>query len=159
MDYRGYEVTVENFLRVLTGRHESAVPRSKRLLSDEGSHILLYMTGHGGDEFLKFQDAEELQSHDLADAVKQMKEKRRYVCFTFLVFFSSYTPSVRFSRVSLFIKSIINVCNLFFNILSNKYPPIKFNQFTLKTIQKYLKNLTFGNRRLHFLCITFVQCF
>ncbi|KAH0876943.1 hypothetical protein HID58_064337, partial [Brassica napus] len=68
VDYRGYEVTVENFLRVLTGRHENAVPRSKRLLSDEGSHILLYMTGHGGDEFLKFQDAEELQSHDLADA-------------------------------------------------------------------------------------------
>ncbi|XP_010489319.1 PREDICTED: putative GPI-anchor transamidase isoform X1 [Camelina sativa] len=78
VDYRGYEVTVENFLRVLTGRHENAVPRSKRLLSDEGSHILLYMTGHGGDEFLKFQDAEELQSHDLADAVKQMKEKRRF---------------------------------------------------------------------------------
>lgn len=77
VDYRGYEVTVENFLRVLTGRHEAAVPRSKRLLSDEGSHILLYMTGHGGDEFLKFQDSEELQSHDLADAVKQMKEKRR----------------------------------------------------------------------------------
>ncbi|XP_035538683.1 GPI-anchor transamidase isoform X2 [Juglans regia] len=78
VDYRGYEVTVENFLRVLTGRHENAVPRSKRLLSDEGSHILLYMTGHGGDEFLKFQDSEELQSHDLADAVKQMKEKRRF---------------------------------------------------------------------------------
>lgn len=70
-------MTVENFFRVLTGRHENAVPRSKRLLSDEGSHILLYMTGHGGDEFLKFQDSEELQSHDLADAVKQMKEKRR----------------------------------------------------------------------------------
>ncbi|KAG8386763.1 hypothetical protein BUALT_Bualt03G0182800 [Buddleja alternifolia] len=78
VDYRGYEVTVENFLRVLTGRHETAAPRSKRLLSDEGSHILLYMTGHGGDEFLKFQDSEELQSHDLADAVKQMKEKRRF---------------------------------------------------------------------------------
>ncbi|GAV66775.1 Peptidase_C13 domain-containing protein [Cephalotus follicularis] len=78
VDYRGYEVTVENFLRVLTGRHEIAVPRSKRLLSDEGSHILLYMTGHGGDEFLKFQDSEELQSHDLADAVKQMKEKHRF---------------------------------------------------------------------------------
>ncbi|KAH0458138.1 hypothetical protein IEQ34_013453 [Dendrobium chrysotoxum] len=78
VDYRGYEVTVENLLRVLTGRHESAVPRSKRLLSDEGSHILLYMTGHGGDEFLKFQDSEELQSHDLADAVKQMKEKHRF---------------------------------------------------------------------------------
>ncbi|KAF7131779.1 hypothetical protein RHSIM_Rhsim09G0040000 [Rhododendron simsii] len=78
VDYRGYEVTVENFFRVLTGRHESAVPRSKRLLSDEGSHILLYMTGYGGDEFLKFQDSGELQSHDLADAVKQMKEKGRF---------------------------------------------------------------------------------
>ena len=61
----------------MTGRHESYVPRSKCLLSDEGSHIILYMTGHGGDEFLKFQDNEELQSHDLADAVKQMKEKHR----------------------------------------------------------------------------------
>lgn len=78
VDYRGYEVNVENFMRVLTGRHETAVPRSKRLLSDEGSHILLYMTGHGGDEFLKFQDSEELQSHDLADVVKQMKEKHRF---------------------------------------------------------------------------------
>ncbi|KAM7508791.1 hypothetical protein LguiA_019244 [Lonicera macranthoides] len=78
VDYRGYEVTVENFFRVLTGRQQNAVPRSKRLLSDEGSHILLYMTGHGVDEFLEFQDSEELQSHDLADAVKQMKEKRRF---------------------------------------------------------------------------------
>ncbi|KAK9175257.1 hypothetical protein WN944_027263 [Citrus x changshan-huyou] len=69
VDYHGYEVNAENCLRVLTGRHEAAVPRSKRLLSDEGSHILLYMTGHGGDEFLKFQDSEELQSHDLADAL------------------------------------------------------------------------------------------
>lgn len=67
----------------MTGRHEVAVPRSKRLLSDEGSHILLYMTGHGGDEFLKFQDSEELQSHDLADAVKQMKEKHRCECFLY----------------------------------------------------------------------------
>lgn len=89
VDYRGYEVTVENFLRVLTGRHETSVPRSKRLLSDEGSHILLYMTGHGGDEFLKFQDSEELQSHDLADAVKQMKEKRRY-SFLFNSLFVTY---------------------------------------------------------------------
>jgi phosphatidylinositol glycan class K len=86
VDYRGYDVTVENFLRVLTGarpllmllhvpcvralrcaltlhrvcpttgRHEAWVPRSKRLLSDARSNVLVYMTGHGGDEFLKFQD-------------------------------------------------------------------------------------------------------
>ncbi|GBG85060.1 hypothetical protein CBR_g39523 [Chara braunii] len=78
VDYRGYEVTVENFLRVLTGRHDPAVPRSKRLLTDAGSNILIYMTGHGGDEFLKFQDYEEIQSHDLADAIQQMHQKGRY---------------------------------------------------------------------------------
>ncbi|BFI08643.1 GPI-anchor transamidase subunit K [Marchantia polymorpha subsp. ruderalis] len=78
VDYRGYEVTVENFLRLLTGRHNAAVPRSKRLITDENSNILLYMTGHGGDQFLKFQDAEDIQSNDLADAFAQMHEKKRY---------------------------------------------------------------------------------
>ncbi|KAK9705605.1 hypothetical protein RND81_07G069900, partial [Saponaria officinalis] len=102
VDYRGYKVTVENFLRVLTGRHKNVVPRSKRLLSDEGSHILLYMTGHGDDEFLKFQDSEEFQSHDLADAVKQMKEKRRFkellimvdICQTATLFNQLESPGV-----------------------------------------------------------------
>ena len=55
VDYRGAEVTVESLLRLLTGRHDSAVPRSKRLLSDAHSNILVYLTGHGGDQFLKFQ--------------------------------------------------------------------------------------------------------
>ncbi len=90
VDYRGYEVTVENFLRVLTGRHDEAVPKSKRLLSDEGSNVLLYMTGHGGDEFLKFQDAEEIQSRDLADAFAQMHEKRRCISKLVNVAFISF---------------------------------------------------------------------
>jgi len=55
VDYRGYEVTVENFIRVLTGRLPPSTPRSKRLLSDNRSNVLIYMTGHGGDGFLKFQ--------------------------------------------------------------------------------------------------------
>nr|XP_019813793.1 PREDICTED: GPI-anchor transamidase-like [Bos indicus] len=50
VDYRSYEVTVENFLRVLTGRIPSSTPRSKRLLSDDRSNILIYMTGHGGND-------------------------------------------------------------------------------------------------------------
>jgi GPI-anchor transamidase subunit K len=79
VDYRGYEVTVENFLRVLTGRVDPSVPRSKRLLSDDRSNVFVYMTGHGGDEFLKFQDSEEIGAQDLADAFEQMWQKRRYV--------------------------------------------------------------------------------
>jgi phosphatidylinositol glycan class K len=61
VDYRGYEVTVENFI-----------------MTDERSNILVYMTGHGGNEFLKFQDAEEISAFDLADAFGQMWEKKRY---------------------------------------------------------------------------------
>ncbi|KAJ2992047.1 hypothetical protein HDV02_003295 [Globomyces sp. JEL0801] len=72
VDYRGYDVNVENFVRLLTGRVEDHVPRSKRLLTDDRSNILVFMTGHGGDEFLKFQDNEELQAQDIADAFGQM---------------------------------------------------------------------------------------
>eukprot|EP00898_Chlorokybus_atmophyticus_P003998 jgi/Chlat1/459/Chrsp103S01065 len=79
VDYRGYEVTVENFLRVLTGRHApEVVPRSKQLLTDSSSNILVYLTGHGGADFLKFQDAEEIHAQDIADAFAQMYKKRRY---------------------------------------------------------------------------------
>ena len=56
----------------------SDVPRSKRLLTDGTSNILVYLTGHGGDEFIKFQDAEELTSLDLADTFEQMYQKKRY---------------------------------------------------------------------------------
>jgi len=79
VDYRGYEVTVENFIRLLTDRVGEDMPRSKRLLTDDRSNILVYMTGHGGNEFLKFQDAEEISAFDLADAFEQMWEKKRYV--------------------------------------------------------------------------------
>ena len=85
VDYRGYEVNVENVLRVLTGRHSNEVPRSKRLLTDEYSNVLVYMTGHGGDQFLKFQDVEEISSRDLADAFEQMHEKRRYHEMLFII--------------------------------------------------------------------------
>ncbi|CAB3983277.1 GPI-anchor transamidase-like [Paramuricea clavata] len=85
VDYRGYEVTVENFIRVITGRLPASVPRSKRLLSDDRSNILVYMTGHGGDGFLKFQDSEEISSIELADAFEQMWQKQRYHEIFFMV--------------------------------------------------------------------------
>ncbi|XP_056010002.1 GPI-anchor transamidase-like [Ostrea edulis] len=85
VDYRGYEVTVENFIRVLTGRLPPSTPRSKRLLSDEHSNVLVYMTGHGGDGFLKFQDAEEISNVELADAFEQMWQKRRYHEIFFMI--------------------------------------------------------------------------
>ncbi|KAI9833758.1 MAG: glycosylphosphatidylinositol anchor biosynthesis [Sarea resinae] len=85
VDYRGYEVTVENFIRLLTDRVGEEMPRSKRLLTDDRSNILVYMTGHGGNEFLKFQDAEEISAFDLADAFEQMWEKKRYHEMLFMI--------------------------------------------------------------------------
>ncbi|XP_065125726.1 GPI-anchor transamidase [Paramisgurnus dabryanus] len=85
VDYRGYEVTVENFLRVLTGRLPPSTPRSKRLLSDDRSNILIYLTGHGGNGFLKFQDSEEISNTELADAFEQMWQKRRYNELLFII--------------------------------------------------------------------------
>ncbi|RYP55653.1 hypothetical protein DL769_010079 [Monosporascus sp. CRB-8-3] len=85
VDYRGYEVTVENFIRLLTDRVGDEMPRSKRLLTDDRSNIFIYMTGHGGNEFLKFQDAEEIGAFDLADAFEQMWEKRRYHEILFMI--------------------------------------------------------------------------
>lgn len=77
VDYRGSDVTVENFLRLITGRHLDSVPRSKRLMTNRDSNLLVYMTGHGGDEFIKFQDQEEVSSHDLGDAFHQMRAQKR----------------------------------------------------------------------------------
>ncbi|KAF9921999.1 glycosylphosphatidylinositol anchor biosynthesis [Linnemannia zychae] len=85
VDYRGYEVTVENFIRLLTGRVAKETPRSKRLLTDDQSNILIFMTGHGGEEFLKFQDAEEISAYDLGDAFQQMYEKKRYNEILFMI--------------------------------------------------------------------------
>lgn len=67
-----YQVTVENFLRVLTGRHAPGTPLSRRLGSGPGSRVLVYMTGHGGDEFLKFHNHEEVGGADLVRACVEM---------------------------------------------------------------------------------------
>lgn len=58
---------------------EPSVSRSKRLLTDSRSNVFVYMTGHGGNEFLKFQDNEEISAFDVADALEQMWQKKRLV--------------------------------------------------------------------------------
>lgn len=85
VDYRGYEVTVESFIRLLTDRHDENMPRSKRLMTDERSNILIYMTGHGGNEFLKFQDTEEISAFDIANAFEEMHQKKRYHEVLFMI--------------------------------------------------------------------------
>ena len=85
VDYRGNEVTVENFIRLLTDRWPSSHPHSKRLMTNSQSNVLIYLTGHGGNEFLKFQDSEEISSYDIAHAFEQMYEKKRYHELLFMI--------------------------------------------------------------------------
>ncbi|KAK4051233.1 glycosylphosphatidylinositol anchor biosynthesis [Microbotryomycetes sp. JL201] len=85
VDYKGEEVSVETFLRLLSGRLPESTPPSKRLMTDSRSNIFVYMTGHGGDEFLKFQDNEEVSAFDLADAFASMWTKGRYNEILFMV--------------------------------------------------------------------------
>ncbi len=61
-----------------SGRIVPGTPTSKRLLSDENSNVLIYMTGHGGNGYLKFQDSEEISSKDIAFVIEEMHLKRRY---------------------------------------------------------------------------------
>ena len=78
VDYRGLEVTANTFVRLLTDRLDADTPSSKRLHTNEKSNILIYVSGHGGEGFLKFQDTEELSDQDIADAIYEMKEKKRF---------------------------------------------------------------------------------
>ncbi|KAG7394219.1 hypothetical protein PHYBOEH_005474 [Phytophthora boehmeriae] len=70
VDYRGSEVSVANFITVLTGRHEPGTPASKKLDTDENSNIF---------------DYEEMSSQDLADSIQEMHVKKRYNEIFFMV--------------------------------------------------------------------------
>ncbi|OAF70432.1 GPI transamidase [Intoshia linei] len=102
VDYRGSEVSVDNFIRLLTDRQDLSLPRSKRLLSDKNSNILIYMTGHGGEDFLKFRDNADLSSQEFADTVNHMYQLKRYNSILFIIdtchaesmFTKIYSPNV-----------------------------------------------------------------
>ena len=51
IDYRGSDVTIQMFMDALLGE----APKSLKNLNAE-SNLLIYITGHGGDQFFKFQD-------------------------------------------------------------------------------------------------------
>ena len=78
VDYANEEVTPELVRNLLTGRYDVSTPKSKRLDSNEHSNLFVYLTGHGGDEFLKFHDADELSAKELALTFAEMRAKRRF---------------------------------------------------------------------------------
>ena len=75
LDYRGEDVTVDNFLRVLLGESK---PGHRQLDLGSDTNLLVYVTGHGGDSFFKFQDEEEILVEDFHDVFSQMHKMRRF---------------------------------------------------------------------------------
>lgn len=86
IDYRGNDVSVQNLVHALTGRQPSVITQripetlatTTLANANHESHILVYWTGHGGDQFFKFQDAEEIMARDIARVFAQMHQQRKY---------------------------------------------------------------------------------
>lgn len=85
VDYTGADVTVDNFFRVLLGRHDEYTPSYQRLPNvDENTNLFLYMTGHGGDSFFKFRDLEDFSTKDLRGVFEQLQIMKRFNSILFL---------------------------------------------------------------------------
>ena len=78
-------MNMKTVMALLTGRHSQNTPLSKRLNTNEHSNILFFISGHGGDEFMKFQDYEEISAQDIAHAIHEMKLKKRFKNMLFVV--------------------------------------------------------------------------
>ena len=79
LDFTGFDVTIQQFLPTLRGEYDlELTPWSRRLLSGSTSSLLVYLTGHGGVGFLKFQDSDYLYSEDLHAAVTLMSHRQLF---------------------------------------------------------------------------------
>lgn len=88
VDYAGSDVTVENFFRVLLGRHNANTPPNQKIpvlnSNNSKTNLLLYMTGHGGDHFFKFRDQEDFTTADLRGAFEQLQIMKRFNSILFI---------------------------------------------------------------------------
>mmetsp|Transcript_15572 Transcript_15572/g.24208 ORF Transcript_15572/g.24208 Transcript_15572/m.24208 type:complete len:342 (-) Transcript_15572:355-1380(-) len=85
IDYKADDVTVENFVRVLTGKHLPGEANKKKLNSHANGNVLVYMAGHGGDGFIKFQDQEEITTSEITDVFEEMRQSGRFNELLFVV--------------------------------------------------------------------------
>ena len=60
--------------------------------------IKLTLIGHGGENFFKFQDSEEINAEDLASAIEQMAERRRF--HRMLVMIDTCQAASMFEKIS-----------------------------------------------------------
>ncbi len=93
VDYSGKDVTVENFFRVLVGRHDKYTPKHQQIIIPTSAassniqtrtNLLIYVTGHGGDNFFKFRDDEDFVTLDLRGIFEQIQITNRFHSILFI---------------------------------------------------------------------------
>ena len=84
IDYRGEEVTPENFLGVITGDESRVTAQTVKVLkSTEEDNVFLYFSDHGSVGLIAFPD-EYLYAEDLMTALNTMHDKKMYKKLTFI---------------------------------------------------------------------------
>eukprot|EP01053_Blabericola_migrator_P001003 Blabericola_migrator_1__1002@NODE_1251_length_4978_cov_149_408267_g845_i0_p3_GENE_NODE_1251_length_4978_cov_149_408267_g845_i0NODE_1251_length_4978_cov_149_408267_g845_i0_p3_ORF_typecomplete_len281_score50_71Peptidase_C13/PF01650_18/3e55Peptidase_C14/PF00656_22/0_1_NODE_1251_length_4978_cov_149_408267_g845_i021382980 len=78
VDYRKANVHSSTWMTLMTGRRELYTPWSQILKSTKNSNVFVYMNGHGGNQFTKFQDFDELSSDQMGEAILELKVKGKY---------------------------------------------------------------------------------
>lgn len=78
IDMQGYEVSVATFNEVLQGRYVPSTPNGRVLKSNNESNVLIFMSGHGNQGFIKFHDTQYYTSDDLADSFAIMHAAGSY---------------------------------------------------------------------------------
>eukprot|EP01017_Pseudomicrothorax_dubius_P005733 TRINITY_DN11509_c0_g1_i4.p1 TRINITY_DN11509_c0_g1~~TRINITY_DN11509_c0_g1_i4.p1 ORF type:complete len:191 (-),score=30.33 TRINITY_DN11509_c0_g1_i4:435-1007(-) len=78
VDYRSLDVSVDNFIDLLKGRQDPSVPLSKRLRTDSESRILVFVNGHGGNEYIKMQDTHVISAYELGKAFEELHARGGY---------------------------------------------------------------------------------
>lgn len=78
IDYKGRAVTIDSFRSVLIGQPDECFPLGKQMHSSSKSNVLVFLTGHGGENFFKFQDFEEITSREVGEIFAQMHRNQRY---------------------------------------------------------------------------------
>uniref|UniRef100_A0A915C5K8 legumain n=1 Tax=Parascaris univalens TaxID=6257 RepID=A0A915C5K8_PARUN len=78
IDYKGDDVTPQNFLAILEGNASAVTGGNKRVVrSNAHDHIFVYFSDHGASGLIAFPN-EMLTAGDLNSALKRMYRRRRY---------------------------------------------------------------------------------
>lgn len=163
IDYKETDIFNFRFLDILRGRYSSSLLKTniRKLNTNRKSRLLIYITAHGGDTFIKFRGKYVVLSDDLNRALIEMNSKGRYkeilfildTCEGFTLFNSvnsHLAPNIFFISSSVFNEKALSISYdneqmtpladrfsyLLYNIIENVYSNRNFDLDIRKIIEK-----------------------